>query len=183
MLPVFFSFFFFLTSYFFSLQTIVFLHGKSVLLPQKFAFSWTIPMTVHQSKQFREKPLGLTADKCLIAFVTDPGFHVGECTGALTPTFSTLIIVLSTTETNIQNLCTVTTVTAFHNGTIYMSKIARLGTGYYIYVYNPRTDTSNLHLGSGVGLNAAHIPLSFVCCLEFRAIIWWDSRQIIHLSR
>ena len=90
-------------------------------------------MPVHQSKQFHEKPLGLTADKCLIAFVTDPGFHVGECTGALTPTFSTLIIVLSTTETNIQNMCTVTTVTAFHNGTIYMSKISRLGMGYCIY--------------------------------------------------
>ena len=110
-----------------------FLQGKSVLLPWKFAFSWTIPTPVHQSKQFCEKPLGPTVDKCLFAFVTDPGFRVGECTRALTPTFSTLIVVLSTTETNIQNMCTVTTVTAFHNGTIYISKNSRLGTGYCIY--------------------------------------------------
>ena len=44
----FFSFFFFCTADFFSPQTIFFfLHRKSVSLPQKLAFSWTIPMPAH----------------------------------------------------------------------------------------------------------------------------------------
>ena len=60
----------FCTAAFFSPLTIFSLHGKSVSLPQKFAFSWTIPMPADAG----EPLLWSAEDK-----VTVTGYHKGQC--------------------------------------------------------------------------------------------------------
>ena len=71
----------------------------------------------------------------------------------------------------------------FTMGQFILAKILGWARDTAFTLCHPRTDTSNPHLGCGVGLRAAHIPLYFVCCLEYRAIIWRYSRQMIHLAR